>query len=345
MAVQAPIRIGIIGLGRAGWGMHRPEVKGHGGYQIVAGADLRPERAAKLEAEEPGAKGYTDYHDLLADENVDLVAVATRSNTHAQVVIDALEAGKHVVAEKPFACSLAEADAIIDAAANATGKLLVRHNRNWDADFLAIQEVVASGKLGKLQMARLCRHGYQRRADWQTIRAYRGGQLNNWGPHIIHHALALIGAPAADVWSDLRNIAGAGDAEDHLMILIRGTNGVVADVEISGGVALGNPVWHLIGDQGALTSDGRTIRLRWYDRASLPKIAADHADPPLEGGFGNAESIPWQEEEITIGPAATDFYKEVYRTLVEGKPFDVTLEAARAVVEVTEWARVGTAFE
>ncbi|MBI5830778.1 MAG: Gfo/Idh/MocA family oxidoreductase [Armatimonadetes bacterium] len=345
MGLTAPIRIGIIGLGRAGWGMHRPEVKGHGGYQIVAGADLRPERCERLQAEEPGAKGYTNYLDLLDDDNVDLVAVATRSNTHAQVVIDALNAGKHVVAEKPFACSLAEADAIIEAAANAPGKLLVRHNRNWDADFLAIAELVASGKLGKLQMVRLCRHGYQRRADWQTIRAYKGGQLNNWGPHIIHHALALIGAPVVDVWSDLRNIAGAGDAEDHLMILIRGANGVVADVEISGGVALGNPVWHLIGDQGALTSDGRTIRLRWYDRASMAAIAADHSDPPVDGGFGNAEPIPWQDEEITIGPAATDFYTEVYRALVEDKPFDVTLEQARAVVEVTEWARVGTAFE
>lgn len=343
-ACEAPIRVGIIGLGRAGWGMHRPELKACGGFEIVAGCDLVPARVAKLEAEEPGAKGYHDYYELLADPRVQLVATATRSNTHAQVVTAALRAGKHVVAEKPFACSVAEADEIVEAAARSTGRLFVRHNRRWDADFLAIKDVLATGKLGQVYHARLCRHGYQRRNDWQTLKAFRGGQLNNWGPHIIDHALRLIDAPIVDVWSDLRNIAGAGDAEDHLKIVLRGANGMTAEVEISGGVALAGPVWHILGDQGALQSDGRVIKLRWYDRASMKPVAADPGDPPVEGGFGNAEQIPWQEQIIEVPPAATEFYKEVFRALTTDGPYDVTLEQARAVVEVTEWARAGTGF-
>lgn len=344
MAASAAIRVGIIGMGRAGWGMHRPELLAHGGYAITAVCDRLPERATHS-AEALGATPYTDYQALLADPNVDLVAVATRSDTHAEVTIAALEAGKHVVAEKPFARSVAEADTIIAAAARAPGRLFVRHNRRFDPAFLHIGEILASGRLGEVHFARLCRHSYQRRADWQTLKAFAGGLLNNWGPHIIDHALRLIDAPIRSVWSDLRCVAAAGDAEDHLKIVLRGANGRVVDVEISGGFALGGPIWHVVGTQGALVSDEKTIRLRWFDRATLRPIEADPGDPPLESGFSNVEEIPWVEEEIPVAPThPTTFYGEVHRALTEEATFPVTLEQARQVVWVSDQARCGTGF-
>lgn len=344
MAVETPIRVGIVGLGRAGWGMHRGELKRHGGYQIVAGCDLLKDRAERL-AEEEGAKAYTDYHDLVNDPDVDVVITATRSDTHTEVNIAGLLAGKHVIAEKPFACSVAEADRTIDVAARAKGRLLVRQNRRFDAAFLHLKEILASGKLGRIHTVRLCRHNYQRRADWQTLKAWQGGLLNNWGPHIIDHALRMIDAPITSLWSDLQLIAAAGDAEDHLKIVLRGSNGVVADIEISGGVAMGNPVWHIMGDQGALTTDEKTVKLRWYDRASMKPIRADGGDPPLDGGFSNTEPIQWQEEEFPVAPSEpTNFYAEVHKALVNDADFPVTLEEARQVVWVTEQARIGTGF-
>lgn len=344
MAVESPIRVGIVGLGRAGWNMHRPELLKHGGYRIVAGCDVLPERA-EMVASEFGGKAYTDYHELVRDPDVDLVVTATRSDTHAAVNIAGLQAGKHVIAEKPFATSVAEADATIEAARHAKGRLLVRQNRRFDAAFVHIKEILASGKLGEVHMVKLYRHNYQRRADWQTLRAWKGGLLNNWGPHIIDHALRMIDAPITSLWSDLRCVAAAGDAEDHLKIVLRGSNGVVADIEISGGMALPEPVWQIFGTQGALVTDERTIKLRWYDRAAMPALEADPGDPPLEAGFSNKESIEWQVEEFPVQPAnPTDFYTEVHRALTTDAPFPVTLEEARAVVEVTERARVGTGY-
>lgn len=344
MAVASPVRVGIVGLGRAGWGMHRRELLKHGGYQIVAGCDLLPERAQQVSSEF-GGRAYVDYHDLVADPDLDLVITATRSDTHAAVNIAALEAGKHVVAEKPFATSLAEADAQIEAARHAPGRLLVRQNRRFDPAFLHLQEILAGGQLGDLRFIKLYRHNYQRRADWQTLKAYRGGLLNNWGPHIIDHALRLIDAPITSLWSDLQLIAAAGDAEDHLKIVLRGGNGIVADIEISGGMALPGPVWQLFGTQGALSTDEKTVTLRWYDRAALPAITADAGDRPLDSGFSNAEAIPWQVEEFPVQPARpTTFYTEVHRTLTGDSPFPVSLEEARAVVEITERARAGTGF-
>jgi len=142
------------------------------------------------------------------DRDVDLVVTATRSDTHAAVNIAGLQAGKHVIAEKPFATSTAEADATIEAARHAAGRLLVRQNRRFDAAFVHIKEILASGKLGDVHLVKLYRHNYQRRADWQTLRAWKGGLMNNWGPHIIDHALRMIDARSC-LWIDLKNVAAA----------------------------------------------------------------------------------------------------------------------------------------
>ena len=346
MALQPPIRVGLVGIGRAGWGMHRGELDRQGGFKIVAACDVLPERAEKLAAERD-AKAYTDYHDLVQDPNVDLVITATRSDTHAAVNIAALEAGKHVIAEKPFATSVAEADATIAVAAKSAGRLLVRQNRRWDPAYLHLREILATGRIGDVFMVRLYRHNYSRRADWQTLKAFKGGLLNNWGPHIIDHALLMINAPIASLWSDLRCVAAAGDAEDHLKIVLRGRNDVVADLEISGGMAFGAPCWQVYGTQGAIEVDAaeKTMKIRWHDRAALPLVTADPGDPPLEGNFGSAIQIPWQEETIPVAPQdQRRFYDAVYEALNTDREFPVKLEEARQVVWVTEQARQGTGY-
>lgn len=344
MAVSPPIRVGIVGVGRAGWGMHRGELQAHGGYQIVAACDLIEERARRLAAES-GGRAYTDYRAMVRDPEVDLVVTATRSDTHSAVNIAALQAGKHVIAEKPFATSVADADATIAAAARAPGRLLVRQNRRFDPDFAHVREILASGTIGRVHLIKLRRLWFQRRADWQTLKAFSGGLLNNWGPHIIDHGLQLLGAPVTGVWGDLQNVAAAGDAEDHFKIVLRAANGAVCDIEVSGGMALGEPDYTIYGSQGALTCDGKTIKLRWCDRAAMPPLAADPGDPPLEAGFSNTETIAWQSEELPVAPSRpTNFYAEVYRALTEDSLFPVSLEEARAVVHVTELARRGTGF-
>ncbi|MCC7492253.1 MAG: Gfo/Idh/MocA family oxidoreductase [Fimbriimonadaceae bacterium] len=346
MAVAAPIRVGIVGVGRAGWGMHRGELDAQGGFQIVAACDRIAERAERLAAER-GARAYTDYRDLVADPAVDLVVTATRSDTHAAINIAALEAGKHVIAEKPFATSVAQADQQIAVAARSAGRLLVRQNRRWDPAWLHIKEILSAGLLGEIQQVRLYRHNYSRRADWQTLKAFSGGLLNNWGPHIIDHALLILQSPIVSLWSDLRNVAAAGDAEDSFKICLRGANGRLADLEVTGGMALGAPCWQLYGSQGALEVDAqeRTLRLRYHDRSALPPVVADPSDPPMEGNFGSAISIPWVDQTIAVAPQdQRRFYDVVYEALTTDSEFPVRLEEARQVVWVTEMARRGSGF-
>jgi scyllo-inositol 2-dehydrogenase (NADP+) len=345
MAKNKPIGVGIIGLGRAGREMHVMELKENPRFRIAAGCDAIEERPRKLAAEF-GATPYTDHRKMLLDPSVELVVVATRQDTHADIAVEALRAGKHVIVEKPIGTSLGEADRIFAVAKEMERLVFPRHNRRWDPDFQHVCEVVKSGILGRLFYARLCRHSYSRRNDWQTLKRFGGGQLNNWGPHIIDHALQFVGSDARVVFSDLQRVVAAGDAEDHVEIVLRGRSGTVVDIVISGGIAIPDPHFRLMGTLGTLVCDGKESRVKYLDPRDLPPLEADPGTPPEGAGFGRDQPLPWHEETRPAVPAnpMPPFYECVYRSVREGVPFPVSPDDARNVMRVIEEARAGTAF-
>ena len=236
------IKIGILGIGRAGWGMHIPELKQYPDeFQVVAVCDRLPERLKKFGEENPGVKLFENVDDFLKCPEIELVSIAVPSSLHIEFGIRALNAGKYVFQEKPVALTYSDVQKLKAAAPEFTEKLFFRHNRRFEACFNHIREIIKDGILGDVYEIKMCRHNFDFRADWQTLIGCGGGQLNNWGPHLIDQALQLLEAPVESVWSDLKNIAARGDAEDHLKVILRGTNHRVIDIEISGGVALSSP--------------------------------------------------------------------------------------------------------
>ena len=338
--MDTPIRVGIIGLGRAGFGMQTKELlKRKGKYEIVAGCDKLPVQRKRFAGAVPGAKVYASAEKLLADPAVDLVSVATRTPTHADLAIAALRAGKIVMDEKPIATTYADAKRIAAEGKKHPGKLFFRHNRRWEAAFNDIQDVIASGILGDIVEIRLCRHHYMRRDDWQTLVAEGGGQLLNWGPHIVDHALQFIGGRPTFLHAELRRIAAVGDAEDHVHLLLKRETGPLVEIEISGGAALRAPVYFVIGTRGTLVSnDERTLRLRYLDpKAKLPRRRATTA---LMETFGNLEELPWVEEErpVRADIAPDCIWDDLHAHLTQGAPFRVTTEEALEVMRVLDLA-------
>ena len=175
------IRVGIWGLGRAGNGMHIHELGLYPDmFEIVAGCDWDPARREAAAKKLPGRPVYEKGEELLKDPNVELVSVATRSPDHVKHAIQAVEAGKMVMVEKPMACRIEDALELQKVADANPGRVFVRHNRRFEAAFSHIREIIRSGKLGHIFEIKLCRHNYQWRADWQTILDCGGGQLLNW---------------------------------------------------------------------------------------------------------------------------------------------------------------------
>lgn len=299
---SSPIRVGIIGLGRAGWDMHCRELEGRGDtFSVVAVCDPLPERREKAR-ECFGCRTYEHAADLIADAGIELVDVASRTMDHYEHARLALEAGKHALVEKPMCATYAQAEALQALAARSAGRLFVRHNRRFEPAFQHIREIIAAGLLGEVFEVKLRRVRYQRRDDWQTLLAHGGGQMLNWGPHVVDHALQFLGAPVKDMWSDLKRVAAAGDAEDHVKIVLRGENGRLVDLEISGGAAITEPEYMIWGSRGALTCTGSTITLRYIaPGASLAERHADAGTP--DSGYGTPDDLPWIEETIPAAPA------------------------------------------
>jgi scyllo-inositol 2-dehydrogenase (NADP+) len=335
------VRVGLCGIGRTGAGRIRSELLGTGLFDIVACHDLLPDRAQRF-ADETGAHIHATFQALLADPSVELVIIATRSDTHAALARTALSSGKHVVVEKPMATTLADADALIAHAARSRGRLFARHNRRFDPPFVFAREVLDAGLLGRLHSVQLRVGEYVRRSDWQTLSRFGGGQLLNWGPHVIDWAVQLIGGRAEDIHADCRLIAAAGDAEDHVKLVLRGPTGTLADLEISGASALKLPPFSLFGDRGALIIDGSRARLRYLrsppDRAQL--TATDETPGQDDKRYKLDDASDWIESDVPALPRQnSDFWTEVHRTLRKGSPFPITLDQAREVMRIIDYAR------
>ena len=243
--------------------------------------------------------------------------------------------------------STEEAKELIQLGSQPAGpKIYVRHNRRLEEGFLKINEIIDSGILGNVYEVRLARNSYQRRNDWQTIKEFGGGQLLNWGPHIVDHAIQFCGGAYEQMFSDIKRVTAVGDAEDHIKIVFKGVNGRIVDMEISGGVALKVPQYIVYGTKGTLICDGSTINIKYLDpEVELKDIKADPATPGSGSAFGNSEVLAWKEETIPTSDGKTeaiwDYFYEAYRN---NKPYPITSAQALEVVRTLENAKIGTEF-
>lgn len=335
-----PVRVAVLGLGRSGWGIHVTGLGEHPNYKVVAVAD--PEEARRTEATETyGCAAYETPEEAIADSNVELVVVATPSNSHAPLTIKALESGRHVVVEKPMATNLAEADAMIEAAEKSGNILSIYQVRRFDPEVQVLRKILESGKLGPIYMMKLATHNFARRRDWQTLRKFGGGQLNNWGAHLVDQALSFSGGEWRELFADLKHTVTAGDADDHVKILFKGKDDVTYDVEITSACAMSLPRVVVMGKYGTLLlHTGKTYDLRYYDPAALPQDIVADEGPAANRSYAIGETIPWQDEkiEITGDDPRTLYYDALFATIREGAPLAVTPDQVRSQMALFEEA-------
>lgn len=335
-----------MGLGRSGWYLHLQVMKGMADrFEVVAVSDpLEDRRKEAIEA--TGCTAYATPEELLNDDRVELVVVATPSHTHADLTVKALEAGKHVLVEKPMATNLEEVDRMIEAAKKNDRLLTVYQLRRLDPDYLRLKEIIDSGVLGPLVLVKFARNSYRRRNDWQTLRKFGGGMLNNWGSHIVDQGLQLIDGPVTRFFADLQHTVSAGDADDHVKIVMKGESGMVVDIEVSSCIAYPTPEYFVVGKYGTLQGSTRKFTYKYYDPKEAPELVADEG--PAEGrSYGKPEELPWVEktEEIdTSGDVKVTFYENLYDAIRKGEPLFVTPESVRRQIEFFDQVREQSGF-
>ena len=345
-----PIKIGMLGLGRAGNGMHRPELAPRGEkFQIYAVCDELPERCDVF-AEQFGSKKYLTYEEMLADPEVELIDIATRSCDHYKHAKMALEAGKDVFLEKPFCTNAEDAQKLIDLGSNPAGPhLYLRHNRRLEAGFEKVNEIIDSGVLGEVFTVKMTRNGFGRRNDWQTISEFGGGQLLNWGPHIIDHSLRFCGGSYKIMYSNIQHCVAAGDCEDFVKIVFTGENGRIVDMEIGGATAVETNQYLIYGTKDALWSEGDddlTLHIRYLDPDyPLEPIEANPNTPGADGSFGNTETLHFKEESFHVPDSQIDrIWDSLYASVRENKPYPVPLSQALQVMQVIDEVKKHSVF-
>lgn len=190
MAVKA----GIIGYGLAGRVFHAPLLPA-AGITLHGVASSKPEA---VKADHPEALVYETPEEMFADDAIDLVIVASPTPTHTPLAIAALEAGKHVIVDKPFAATVADADAMIAAAKKAGRILTCFQNRRWDGDFLTLRKLRDEGALGHIQSFQSHFEFFKGDGSgdrWQEKAAPGVGVQFDLGAHQVDQALVLFGRP------------------------------------------------------------------------------------------------------------------------------------------------------
>jgi len=337
------IRTAIAGLGRAGWNLHLKPMVADGGYGIVAITDPLEDRCQEAVETIPECRAFGSLDALLEKSDAELVVVATPSNSHFDDARKVILSGRHCILEKPMSSNSVEAFELKQLAERNRVRVFVHHVYLHRAEHRHLSEVVASGVLGPLFHLRHEWTSYARRWDWQTLLKNGGGLLANIGPHALSIVLPLIGGEATVVYCETRNIKDAGDAEDFVHLVLRGSTGVTADITLSSATAVAGPRWQLLGQHGSLTSDGTTSRLRAYDASSVPPLEV--LDTAAPGRVYLSETLPWFEREMKVddGTPLVGFHENVRLVLSEGASPMVTLEGACDVARVMDLAKQAAA--
>ncbi|MCM3626954.1 Gfo/Idh/MocA family oxidoreductase [Paenibacillus glycanilyticus] len=191
------LKVGIIGCGGIANGKHLPALSKNKNVEIVAFCDVVVERAAEAQQKygTEGSKVYADYRELIADPSIDVVHVLTPNDSHSFITIDSLEAGKHVMCEKPMAKTAVEARAMLDAAKRTGKKLTIGYNNRFRSDSQYLKKVCEQGELGEIYYARA--HAIRRRAvpTWGVFldeEKQGGGPLIDIGTHALDLTLWMM---------------------------------------------------------------------------------------------------------------------------------------------------------
>lgn len=303
------------------------------------------------------AKGYPDYRPLLEAGGFDLFVNALPTPLHVPATIEALQRGYHVICEKPMATTVKDFDAMTEAARAADRTLFPFQNNRLQPFFVKMQEVIASGTLGRIIHIRSHWGGFRRRWDWQTVQANMGGALFNTGPHAVDQAIMLFGVerkPEVFCRMDCNN-PFAGDADDlcTLTLYDPAREAPLIEILISGYMAYPfDKMYTVSGTYGGLTGGSNHLQWRYFDpqaapeQAMWPRWSEDRKYP--------SEDLPWIEEQWTIdddltrgtsGYTLTSYrcgprgiYTNVHEVLRQAAEPVITLAQARRQIEVLEEA-------
>ena len=332
-----PLNVGLIGFGLAGRVFHGP--------LIHANPDLRLTHIVQRHGDEaetkyPQAKVLRNADELFAEKSVDLIVVATPNSSHFDLATKALSAGKHVVVDKPFTITSADADKLIDLSRKVGRVLSVFQNRRWDGDFLTVRQILGQARLGRLAE-------YESRFDrfrpalkpgaWREEAIPGSGVLFDLGSHLIDQAMVLFGRPQG-IFADLRSQRDRAVAIDNFEVRLQ-YPALKVTLKAGSLVCEPSPRFTLYGTQGSYLKFGLDPQEEALKQGGSPAQPNWGAEPQESWGtLTNCNGKVAREKYPTLAGCYPEYYKNIYRAIVGKEELAVKPEQAREVIRLIELA-------
>ena len=329
--------LGIVGFGGMGnW--HRETIDTIEGLKVAGIFDIAEER--KCYAKEVGVHSYDSLEELLNDDKIDIILVATPNDLHKPIAIQAMRAGKNVVSEKPVTLNSKDLQDMIEVS-KETGKLFTVHqNRRWDEDFLTMKKIYEEGSLGEVFRIESRVHGSRGiPGDWRQEKEHGGGMILDWGVHLLDQLLQMMGnTKLKRVYANVTNITNTM-VDDGFTAHLSFENGVEALVEVGTSNFISLPRWYMIGQNGtAIIEDwdmkGRIVHAVGKNEkdvvpvrtaAGLTKTMAPRREDTIR-----TETLPIVKSDIR------DFYRNVMKTIAGEEEQKIKLPEVMRVMKLME---------
>ncbi len=341
--IKAPIVVGIIGYGAYG-GMGHFHGTGCTQTEFLefgAIAEHNAERRKSAITEYPNITTYEHALDLIRDNDIDLVIIATPPDTHFQLAKIALENNKHVVLEKPMCLTVSEADELIELSRSAKRVLTVHQNRRFDGDFQALLEIVNSGELGEIFNIETFVGSFEHPCRaWHSEESISGGAAYDWGSHHIDWILRLYQQVPAEVtvnvhkrvWNDITNA-------DQIRIHLTFDDGREAEFVQSDVAAIRKPKFYVQGTKGTAVGHYAPVTNESVNFPFGYQVTKfHHAEAPVSFTMTTYEH-PSKSRTTVVDPTKVlpfEFHRNLANHLVFGEELSITPESVRPVIEILE---------
>jgi predicted dehydrogenase len=342
-AHTADLGVGVVGYGPFGamGYLHGLAATETTGLALVAAADSVGERLVAARNDFPDLIAHDSASALAADPAVDIAIIATPPVLHAELALQLLRAGKHVVIEKPMCLRRADADEIIATAAEHDRVVTVHQSRRWDRDWLSVRHVIDRGEIGEVFNTETFVGGFEHPCRaWHSEDSISGGAIYDWGSHHVDWILQLYGSSPQRVlcsthnrvWNDTTNV-------DQLSLWMQWADGREATFRQSDVCAIRRPKFHIEGTRGTIEGHYQPLVTDRIvpGRGHLAEVS-HHAEAPVDLTVATYDELLGVRESIAP-PAPSPgwgFHRNLADHLLLGEPLSVRPEQSRDVVAVLE---------
>lgn len=336
--MQAPIVTSLLSYGMSGEVFHAPLLDVHPGFRMKS---ILQRTSDKAKHYYPYVNIVRTLDDVLNDPEVELVIVNTPNTTHFEYATKSLEAGKHVVVEKPFTNTVQEARQLIELARKSKRMLSVFQSRRWDGAFMTLQKILTAGLLGKVveYEAHYDRfRNYIVAGSWKEEPAAGSGILYNLGSHLLDQVLVLFGKPAGV--SARMGVQRPGGKVDDFYDIRLSYNGLNVIVKSSYLVREPTPLYTVHGVNGSFIKYGIDPQEEALKLHQIPGSPGWGTEPEKYWGKLNTEisGVHVEGKVETLPGNYLGYYQNIYDVIRAGEDLIVKPEQGMEVIQLIEAA-------